>query len=169
MDTRSKRASSVAILVPFLLAPVLPDGTLNVGDRAHTAHMYSGIAPAAVQSGDGSSSGSATVTGVGASIAASVYSSDGTATVAGVGASTAASVYSSDGVATVSGVGASTAASVYSSSGSATATAVGEDANNVVAATAHYTIRVGASVGIIRVRADVGTIQVRPDCGEVEP
>lgn len=44
LDTRSKRASSVQILLPFVLAPVLPDGTIDQGDRQHTAHSYSGIA-----------------------------------------------------------------------------------------------------------------------------
>ena len=43
MNTRSKRASSVALLLPFLLAPIAPDGTLDQGDRQHGAHTYSGI------------------------------------------------------------------------------------------------------------------------------
>ncbi len=43
LDSRSKRASSVQMLVPAILTPVLPDGTINQGDRQHTAHMYSGI------------------------------------------------------------------------------------------------------------------------------
>lgn len=43
LDTRSKRASSVQILVPSTLAPVVPDGALNQADRQQTAHMYSGI------------------------------------------------------------------------------------------------------------------------------
>jgi hypothetical protein len=43
LDTRSKRASSVGILLPFVLAPVLPDGTIDQGDRQHTALSYSGI------------------------------------------------------------------------------------------------------------------------------
>lgn len=44
LDTRSKRASSVGILLPFLFAPVLPDGTIDQGDRQHIAYSYSGIA-----------------------------------------------------------------------------------------------------------------------------
>lgn len=44
LDSRSKRASSVQILVPSLVAPVLPDGTLAQGDRQHIAWSYSGIA-----------------------------------------------------------------------------------------------------------------------------
>ena len=43
LDTRSKRASSVQILLPFLLAPILPDGALDQADRQHMAHSYSGI------------------------------------------------------------------------------------------------------------------------------
>jgi len=44
LDTRSKRASSVNILLPFILAPILPDGTIDGGDRQHIALSYSGIA-----------------------------------------------------------------------------------------------------------------------------
>jgi len=47
LDTRSKRASSVQLLVPSTLAPVLPDATLDQGDRQHIALSYSGIAAAA--------------------------------------------------------------------------------------------------------------------------
>lgn len=43
VDTRSKRASSVQILMPWALAPVFPDGTLDQGDRQHIALAYSGI------------------------------------------------------------------------------------------------------------------------------
>jgi|SRR3990167_7407597 len=43
LDTRSKRASSVQILVPWVLAPLLPDGTIAQGDRQHIAWTYSGI------------------------------------------------------------------------------------------------------------------------------
>ena len=47
LDTRSKRASSVGVLQPWLHAPVLPDGTLDVGDRQHMAWSYAaGGAPA---------------------------------------------------------------------------------------------------------------------------
>lgn len=45
MNTRSKRASSVAIVLGFcVLAPVAPDGTLDASDRQHMAWSYSGIA-----------------------------------------------------------------------------------------------------------------------------
>lgn len=43
IDTRSKRASALSALRPFILAPVLPDGTLDQGDRQHIAWCYSGI------------------------------------------------------------------------------------------------------------------------------
>jgi len=43
LDTRSKRASSVGLLLAFMLAPVLPDATLSQGDRQHAAQTYSGI------------------------------------------------------------------------------------------------------------------------------
>jgi hypothetical protein len=43
VDTRSKRASSVGIGLPFVLAPVLPDGTIAQADRQHIALSYSGI------------------------------------------------------------------------------------------------------------------------------
>lgn len=43
LDTRSKRASSVGILLSFILAPPLPDSTLAQGDRQHMARTYSGI------------------------------------------------------------------------------------------------------------------------------
>jgi len=43
LDTRSKRASSVQVLGPATLAPVLPDGTIAQGDRQHIARTYSGI------------------------------------------------------------------------------------------------------------------------------
>ena len=43
LDTRSKRASSVAIFGPSTLAPVAPDATLSQGDRQHIAFSYSGI------------------------------------------------------------------------------------------------------------------------------
>lgn len=43
LDSRSKRASSVGLLLPFVLTPVLPDGTLSAGDRQHIAFTYSGI------------------------------------------------------------------------------------------------------------------------------
>src|SRR5262245_26308087 len=47
IDTRSKRASSIGILLGFcVLAPVAPDGTISSDDRRHIAWSYSGIAAA---------------------------------------------------------------------------------------------------------------------------
>lgn len=43
VDSRSKRASSVQILMPWVIAPVLPDGTISQADRQHIAYAYSGI------------------------------------------------------------------------------------------------------------------------------
>lgn len=43
MNTRSKRASSVQMLMPFVIAPPPPDGTIDQGDRQHIAWSYSGI------------------------------------------------------------------------------------------------------------------------------
>ena len=63
LDTRSKRASSVQILMPWVLAPPAPDGTIGAGDRQHIALSYSGISataavvvtpPAAAVAGGGS-------------------------------------------------------------------------------------------------------------------
>ncbi len=48
MDTRSKRASSVGILLSFVLAPPLPDGVISQGDRQHIAWSYSGVLSAEV-------------------------------------------------------------------------------------------------------------------------
>jgi hypothetical protein len=43
MDTRSKRASSVGLWKPYVMALVLPDGAISQGDRQHSAWDYSGI------------------------------------------------------------------------------------------------------------------------------
>lgn len=44
LDSPSKRASSVGILLGFaLLVPPAPDGTIDQGDRQHIAWSYSGI------------------------------------------------------------------------------------------------------------------------------
>jgi len=51
LDTRSKRASSVSILLASMLAPVLPDATIGQGDRQHTANRYSGILADATPAG----------------------------------------------------------------------------------------------------------------------
>ena len=47
LDTRSKRASSVNILKPFMADLVLPDATISQGDRQHIVFAYSGILAAA--------------------------------------------------------------------------------------------------------------------------
>lgn len=44
LDSRSKRASSVQILSPWIVSPVSPDGTISQGNRQHIAWMYSGLA-----------------------------------------------------------------------------------------------------------------------------
>lgn len=51
VNTRSKRASSVQVLMPFILAPVLPDGAISAADRQHIAWMYSGILAGAAAGG----------------------------------------------------------------------------------------------------------------------
>ena len=47
LDTRSKRASSVNVLKPYAADLILPDGTIDQGDRQHSAWAYSGILAAA--------------------------------------------------------------------------------------------------------------------------
>ena len=44
VDTRNKRASSIFVGVPFLIAPN-PDGTISVLDRGQAAYCYAGITP----------------------------------------------------------------------------------------------------------------------------
>ena len=43
VDTANKRASSVQLLAPWMLAPPFPDGTLDQGDRQHIAWAFSGV------------------------------------------------------------------------------------------------------------------------------
>lgn len=43
LDTRPKRASSVQMVLPFILSVVLPDGTISQADRQHIINTYSGI------------------------------------------------------------------------------------------------------------------------------
>ena len=43
MDTANKRASSVQILSWFVLAPPIPDGSIDQADRQHTTHSYVGV------------------------------------------------------------------------------------------------------------------------------
>ena len=47
LDTRSKRASSVAVFASWQVSPVLPDGTISRLDRQHVAWTYSGISAGA--------------------------------------------------------------------------------------------------------------------------
>ena len=42
LDTRTRRASSVGNMLPFVLAPPLPDGTLSSSDRRHIPWSYGG-------------------------------------------------------------------------------------------------------------------------------
>jgi hypothetical protein len=43
LDSHSNRASSVGILLPFILAPPAPDGTISQADRQHIIKCYGGI------------------------------------------------------------------------------------------------------------------------------
>ena len=43
LDTTSKRRSSVSLFSGWLLAPPLPDGTVDQGDRQHIGLSYSGV------------------------------------------------------------------------------------------------------------------------------
>lgn len=47
LDLRSKRASSVQIMAPYVLAPPAPDGTIDAGDRQHIAWSYASLATVA--------------------------------------------------------------------------------------------------------------------------
>ena len=51
VDTASKRASSMQVLLPWVVAPPIPDGAISQGDRQHVAWSYAGIlaAEAAVE------------------------------------------------------------------------------------------------------------------------
>lgn len=51
LNTRSKRASSVGLMLACVLSPVLPDGTISPGDRQHIALTYSGISSAVSSTG----------------------------------------------------------------------------------------------------------------------
>jgi hypothetical protein len=86
--------------------------------------------------GVGAATGSATVSGGGASAAASAGSSAGVGAASGVGSSTVASVGSSAGVATASATGSATAAGVGSSAGTGAASSVGSSTAAAVASSA---------------------------------
>lgn len=44
MDTAAKRASALGRSLPFLTVYPIPDGTVDVGDRAQTLWLYRGLA-----------------------------------------------------------------------------------------------------------------------------
>lgn len=43
IDTRDKRASAVAMLMPWLVAPMVPDGSIDGTDKQHVVGVYRGI------------------------------------------------------------------------------------------------------------------------------
>lgn len=99
--------------------------TGDTGDEMYSAILVFGdVTGGSVESGAGSSAGSATASAVGASTAAAAGTSDGAATVSAVGASTAATAGTSAGAATAAGVGASTAEAVGTSAGTSTVSGV---------------------------------------------
>ena len=51
LDNRSKRASSVQIMMTPIMAPPLPDGTISQLDRQHIVWTYSGIPALAAAGG----------------------------------------------------------------------------------------------------------------------
>lgn len=112
--------------------------SVGAGAVSYTGGLASGfdwatiafiLSPAASGGSIGSSAGTATVAGIGASTVKAVGSSSGAATVAGVAKSNAASSGSSTGTSTAAGTAASTASSVGSSGGTSTANAVGQGGN----------------------------------------
>ena len=86
LDTRSKRASSVGILLVSVLAPPLPDGAITaLGDRQHIAWEYSGIEAASADVPDHEvvywrGTSDATVTWLGQSHATVVWRGESDAT-----------------------------------------------------------------------------------------
>jgi hypothetical protein len=135
-------------------------GTLTGGATAdHPRIIYPAwpeiILPAAAaadSSGAGSSSGSSTVAGAGASINAQAGASAGSASVSGVGASIHEAAGASAGTATVSGVGDSTSAgsAAGSSAGAATVSGVGASVHTAVGTSAGSSTAVGVSSAIER-------------------
>jgi hypothetical protein len=135
-------------------------GTLTGGATAdHPRIIYPAwpeiilsAAAAADSSGAGSSSGSSTVAGAGASINAQAGASAGSASVSGVGASIHEAAGASAGTATVSGVGDSTSAgsAAGSSAGAATVSGVGASVHTAVGTSAGSSTAVGVSSAIER-------------------
>jgi hypothetical protein len=130
-------------------------GTLTGGATAdHPRIIYPAwpeiilsAAAAADSSGAGSSSGSSTVAGAGASINAQAGASAGSASVSGVGASIHEAAGASAGTATVSGVGDSTSAgsAAGSSAGAATVSGVGASVHTAVGTAAGTSSASGVS------------------------
>jgi hypothetical protein len=135
-------------------------GTLTGGATAdHPRIIYPAwpeiilsAAAAADSSGAGSSSGSSTVAGAGASINAQAGASAGSASVSGVGASIHEAAGASAGTATVSGVGDSTSAgsAAGSSAGTATVAGVGASVHTAVGTAAGSSTAGGVSSAIER-------------------
>jgi hypothetical protein len=135
-------------------------GTLTGGATAdHPRIIYPAwpeiilsAAAAADSSGAGSSSGSSTVAGAGASINAQAGASAGSASVSGVGASIHEAAGASAGTATVSGVGDSTSAgsAAGSSAGAATVSGVGASVHTAVGTSAGSSTAGGVSSAIER-------------------
>jgi hypothetical protein len=135
-------------------------GTLTGGATAdHPRIIYPAwpeiilsAAAAADSSGAGSSSGSSTVAGAGASINAQAGASAGSASVSGVGASIHEAAGASAGTATVSGVGDSTSAgsAAGSSAGAATVSGVGASVHTAVGTAAGSSTAGGVSSAIER-------------------
>ena len=110
IDTRSKRASSAQAFLPFVLAPLDPDGDIaGQGDRQHAVHDYSGITAVVTVVPElcipggvlvGASVGAASLASAGVNCAA-VGTSAGSVELAVNGAGTAAATRSGVGAVTV--------------------------------------------------------------------
>lgn len=98
----------------------------------------------ASNAGVGSSAGTSTVNGVGASIVAGIASAAGQGTATGVGASTNAATASTAGIGAASGVGASTATSIGSAAGTSTVSGAGVTLKTTTASAAG----IGAASGV---------------------
>lgn len=115
--------------------------------------MLSAAAPAGGSTG--SSSGTATATGVALSTAASVGTSSGSGAATGIALSTATSVGTSSGAGTATGVAISTATSIGTSSGIGVALAVGQ---SIGAGSVGTIVGQGTATGVsASIAASVGT------------
>lgn len=122
--------STTTAMVAWSIEEETGGGGDGVGSSSGSATV-SGVGKS-LNSQAGSASGSATVTGVGSSLFKSVGSSDGVATVEGVGSAAIPAIGSSDGIATVTGVGSSLADGVGSSSGTATVSGTSQSLSEAV-------------------------------------